>query len=350
MKRVVVKIGSAVVTAGPTVTLSIDRNTVYRLAREIAELSERGLDVIVVSSGAVAMGLEELGLKERPTEMATVQALAAVGQSQLMGLWRDAFRHCGRPVGQLLLTHDDLGDRSRFLNVRGTIDALLSYGVIPIVNENDTVATDEITVGDNDALAAQVAKLMGGDLLVLLTTVDGLLDGAGKLVPRVALTDDPGSLVRDGGSAVGRGGMASKLAAAAAACRGGIEVVIANGHTTGALVAAVDGGPVGTRFESASDGLPSRKHWIAYTLKTRGTLVVDAGAAAAVAEQGASLLPVGITRIEGHFEAGDAVVVIGPAGQELARGLVKDDSTTLSGRIGKKGPVAIHRDDLVRRV
>ncbi len=344
IKRVVVKIGSSVLTADSG-ALEIDRNAIYRLATEISIAAASGLEVIVVSSGAVAMGMEELGLHERPDGMASVQALAAIGQGQLMHQWREAFDRTRIRVGQVLLTHGDLGDRQRFLNVRGTLDSLLAYGVVPIINENDTVMTDEITVGDNDNLAAQVAKLMGGDLLLLLTTVDGLLDAEGNLVPAVGLADDVSELIGVGMSAAGRGGMATKLEAAAAAAHGGIEVVIANGRTPGAVGQAIAGESVGTRFEHEHRGLPSRKHWIAYTLRSQGALHLDAGAARAVCANGASVLPVGITQVEGAFAAGDAVTLVDPSGTVIGRGLARQAAQEITA--GAKGPPAVHRDDLV---
>ncbi len=349
IRRVIVKIGSGVVTATQSGSVRIDRNTIYRLAREIADLVASGLEVVVVSSGAVALGVEELDLRERPRRLAEVQAVAAVGQGLLMHLWREAFLRHRRRVGQVLLTHADLADRTRFLNVRGTVDNLLSRGVITIVNENDTVATEEITVGDNDHLAVQVAKLIGADLLVLLSTVDGLLDAAGKVVATVGLGDDPSGLVSEDSSMTGRGGMASKLEAANAAAHGGIAVVIANGKTPLLLQEITKGGAVGTRFEHAPQGLQSRKHWIAYTLKPKGVLRVDKGAAQAVQSGGASILPIGIRAVEGTFEPGDAVCIFDSSNQEIARGLVRQSARELREGIGTKGPIAVHRDDLVRR-
>ncbi|MFT7621729.1 MAG: glutamate 5-kinase [Myxococcota bacterium] len=350
MKRVVVKVGSSVVTGSTdSGRLEIDRNSLFRIADQICQASASGLQVILVSSGAVAMGLEELDLQSKPGELARVQALAAVGQSQLMRLWHTAFGHHGRHVGQVLLTHQDLDDRTRFLNVRATLDSLLAYGVVPVINENDTVATAEITVGDNDNLASLVAKHMGVDLLVLLSTVDGLLDGEGTVVPRVAAGDDPYDLVTGDTSATGRGGMGSKLDAAAASAASGVSVVIANGKTPGVLAGVLEGQALGTRFEADTRGLTGRKHWIRYVLKPRGTVQLDAGAAAAVLRRGASLLSVGITTVSGDFVAGEAVSIVDPDGIEIARGLARTGATELHERIGTAGGgPAIHRDDLVR--
>lgn len=351
-RRIIVKIGSGVVTSGGPDSLTIDRNTIFRLAAELSQIVERGgVELVVVSSGAVALGIEELDLSAKPERLAEIQAMAAVGQGLLMQLWREAFGRHRLRVAQVLLTHDDLRDRTRLMNVRATLDALLSYGVVPIVNENDTVATDEITVGDNDTLGCQVAKLVGGDLLMLLTTVAGLLDSQGEVVPLVRPSDDPFAHVNGAGSEMGRGGMASKLEAAAAAAHGGIEVVIANGRLPTATRQALEGASVGTRFEPEPDGgLPSRKHWIAYTLKPRGAVRLDAGAATAVLQNGASVLPVGIVAVEGGFVRGDAVRVLDADGVEIARGLSRIDAETLrEGGLGQRGPLVVHRDDLVRR-
>ena len=349
VRRLVVKIGSGVVTVKDGPGLQIDRNVIFRMAAELAAQVQAGLEVIVVSSGAVALGLEELGLPAKPEAMSQIQATAAVGQSLLMQLWREAFgRHRVR-VGQVLLTHSDLADRQRFLNVRATLDSLLAYGCVPVVNENDTVMTDEITVGDNDTLASQVAKLVGGDALMLLSTVDGLLDAAGAVVPLVRLADDPLGLVSASMSATGRGGMGSKVQAARAAAHGGIATFIASGKRRGVIPALLGGETAGTRFEHEERGLPSRKHWIAYTLKPKGILTVDSGAARAVAQAGASLLPIGIVSASGDFEHGDVVRVLDPDGVEVARGLVRQSAADVQGALGKRGPPVIHRDDLVTR-
>ena len=347
IRRLVVKIGSGVVTFGGSSGLEIDRNVFFRIAREVAAARHHGVDVAIVSSGAVALGIEELGLDGRPESMSAVQATAAVGQGLLMSLWREAFARHRLKVGQVLLTHSDLADRQRYLNVRATLDSLLEAECVPVINENDTVATDEIAFGDNDRLATQVANLMGADALVLLSTVDGLLDPAGQLVPYVALSDDPMALVQSRTSSTGRGGMGSKVQSARAAARGGIAVTIANGKKADSVLGLVEGRPIGTRFEHAEQGLPSRKHWIAYTLKPRGALTVDPGAARALRHEGASLLSVGITVVDGDFGVGDLVRVLDPSGNEIARGLIRLAAPELRGQVGTRGPVAIHRDDLV---
>jgi glutamate 5-kinase len=348
VKRLVVKVGSGVVTltAGDG-TLRIDRNTIFELATQLNLAIKSGLEVAVVSSGAVALGMEELELNKRPQAMSQVQALAAAGQGMLMQLWREAFDRHGIRVGQVLLTHSDLADRQRYLNVRTTLDSLLDYGVIPVINENDTVMTDEISVGDNDNLAAQVTKLVGGDLLILLSTVNGLLDEQGQVVSCVGLEDRPEEFIDASANALGRGGMASKLEAARSAGQGGIAVVVANGKQGNVISDILAGKSVGTRFEHKERGLPSRKHWIAYTLKSKGVLYIDDGAAKAVQSEGASLLPIGIVTVEGHFSAGDLVRILNPQGQELARGLCRHSSTEIQSLLGQRGSPIVHRDDLI---
>jgi len=359
--RLIVKIGSGCLTVSDAAKtgerrprVEVDRNTLFRLAADCSALlpppghqDGSHLEIVIVSSGAVALGVEALGLDARPTELADVQAMAAVGQSLLMSLWREAFGRYGRQVGQVLLTHSDLADRTRYLNIRSTLENLLARGVVPIINENDTVMTDEITVGDNDRLATQVAKLLGASQLLLLSTVPGLLGLDGQPIPTVGPDDRPEDFLMEGKSAMGRGGMGSKLAAARAANHGGIEVFIASGRDRGVISAAVHGRPVGTRFIADKEPLSGRKHWIAYTLRPHGQLILDAGATDAVERTGASILPVGIARITGTFGAGEVVSVIADDGREIARGLVKLGSDDLRVLIGQPGPPAVHRDDLV---
>ncbi|HIN86589.1 MAG TPA: glutamate 5-kinase, partial [Myxococcales bacterium] len=328
-------------------SLRIDRNTIFELAAQVNQAVRNGLDVAVVSSGAVALGMEELEINERPQQMAQVQALAAAGQGMLMQLWREAFDRHSLRVGQVLLTHSDLADRQRFLNVRATLDSLLAFSVIPIINENDTVMTDEITVGDNDNLAAQVTKLVGGDLLILLSNVDGLLDSQDQVVSFVGLDDQPENLVDRSTSTHGRGGMASKIEAARTVGQGGISVVVANGKRPNVVTDILAGRSVGTRFDHKKQGLPSRKHWIAYTLKPKGEIHVDAGAANAVQNEGASLLSIGIVRVEGKFSAGDLVRIIDPKGQEFGRGLSRHSSDQIPETVGQRGSTTVHRDDLI---
>jgi glutamate 5-kinase len=361
-RRVVVKIGSK------SLVSAADR--FEALARQIAKLRGEGRAVIVVSSGAIALGRQRLAFDKRPTEMAALQACAAVGQSLLMRAWEQAFAPHDVPVAQILLTHADLADRERYLNARAAIDALVELRAVPIINENDTVAVDEIKFGDNDQLAAMVATLTGADLLVLLTDVEGLLDADGK---RVSLVEEPeraAALVssdkRDPRASfdarpsdLGSGGMSSKLDAAHRATLRGIPSIIADARDPDVLARVLSGEDVGTLFTPKGSRLASRKHWIAYTLRPRGTIIVDAGAASAIRGGRRSLLPAGILGVRGDFSAGDAVTLVDPQGVELARGLSRyatRDVARIAGASTREigsilgfhgGDEIVHRDDLV---
>ncbi|MBX3247022.1 MAG: glutamate 5-kinase [Myxococcales bacterium] len=352
-RRVVVKVGSRSLVAP---------GRFERLAAEIAALRADGRSVVLVSSGAIALGRARLGLDARPKDIPRLQAAAAAGQSRLVRAWEDAFEPHGLPAAQVLLTHADLGDRDRYLNARRALDALLELGAVPIINENDTVAVDEIKFGDNDQLAAMVATLVGADLLVLMTDVDGVLDAEGVRVPVVYDVDEVARFLRAPTDDVGLGGMASKVEAARRATLRGVPVLIASverpdGADT--LTRIVAGDDVGTLFLPQGARLPSRKHWIAYTLRPRGEILVDAGAEAALKSGKASLLPAGVIGVRGDFEPGDAVRVLTVAGTELARGLARYatlDVARLAGakrehveaRLGRPGSgVIVHRDDLV---
>jgi len=349
-RRIVVKIGSRSLVASP--------GRFAALGAQLAALLAAGKKVIVVSSGAIALGRGRLGFTKRPTDIAELQACAAVGQSLLMRAWEEALLPHGLPVAQILLTHADLSDRERWRNGRAAIDALLELGCVPIINENDTVAVEEIKFGDNDQLAAMVATLAGADLLVLLTDVEGLLDRQGQRVSSVSDMAEARALIRKSGDDVGSGGMDSKLDAAHRATRRGIPAVIADARDDGTLPAILRGDDVGTLFLPHGTKLASRKHWIAYTLRPRGVITVDAGAAAALAT-GKSLLPRGVVAARGDFAAGDAITIEGPDGLELGRGLSRykrSDVTLLIGAstkdIGERlgfhdGDEIVHRDDLV---
>ncbi len=351
-RRVVVKIGSRSITAGPHGRFGL-------MAGQIAELRDAGREVVLVSSGAIALGLPRLGLQQRPKAMPKLQAAAATGQSRLMHAYELAFAEYDIEVAQLLLTHAGFADRERYLNARAAIDALLEYGCVPIINENDTVAVDEIRFGDNDQLAAMVATMVGADLLVLLTDVEGLLDERDRRVPLVADAAAAQALAKPTTSSVSLGGMTSKLEAARRACLRGVPVVIADARESDILAQVIDGEDVGTLVLPDGSPLASRKHWIAYTLKPRGKLLLDAGAEAAVRSTGCSLLPAGIIGVQGEFAVGDAVSIVTPTGAELARGLVRYDSgdvrrvagargSQIEGLLGyHSGDVIVHRDDLV---
>jgi glutamate 5-kinase len=324
-------------------------------------LQASGHEVVIVSSGAIALGVKRLRLATRPTELPGLQAAAAVGQSRLMQAWEHAFAAHERTIGQILLTHDDLGNRRRFLSARLTLRALLDQGVVPIINENDTVATDEIKFGDNDQLAALVCNLISADLLIILTDVEGVRDASGVRMPVVFDIEREAAPVAGGSSkdGVGSGGMASKVSSARIVTRTGVPAVVAPGRLPTVLVDVAAGKDIGTLFVPGAEVLSSRKHWIAYGAKPNGQIVVDAGAVRAMAEQGRSLLPAGIVGVDGSFDAGDTVSVMTEQGREIARGLVAysvDDlrkiarlqSAEIEATLGYKSlDEAIHRDDLV---
>jgi glutamate 5-kinase len=349
-RRVVVKIGSRAITQD---------GAFAALAEQVAQLMERGHTIVLVSSGAVAIGYGRLGLAARPRALPQLQAAAAVGQPRLVLAYEQAFARYGVAVAQVLLTHADMADRKRYLNVRRAIDALIELRALPIVNENDTVSTEEIEFGDNDQLAAMVAPLLGADLLVLLTDVHGLLDANKQRVSVVTQLDDVRGLIWEQKSEVSLGGMASKVAAAERALQRGIPVAVAAAADPDVLRRILDGEDVGTLFLPAGAKLASRKHWIAYTLKMRGALIVDDGAARALTQSKRSLLPAGITAVRGRFRAGDAVSIERGDGTQLGRGLVRYDASDVRRLLGARsdeiesrvghyyGDEIVHRDDLV---
>ncbi len=354
-RRVVVKIGSRLIYERPDETLA-------EVAGEVAAMrSQRSF--VVVSSGAIALGRGVLGLAERPRELARLQAVAAVGQGRLMQAWERAFSPYRLHVGQVLLTHDDVADRARFLSARHALAALLELGAIPIINENDTVATDEIKFGDNDRLAALTVSLVAADALVILTDVDGLHDAPPKLggrrIPLVRDVDSEAAPLAGGAtSEVGTGGMASKVQSAKIAGRSGVPTVVARGGA-GVLGRVLAGDDVGTLFVPSDERLQSRKHWIAYALKPAGALVVDAGARAALVDRRKSLLPSGIREVRGAFAIGDAVSILSEDGAEFARGLASYGAEEIVRIRGRRSadiePIlgykyldeVVHRDDLV---
>jgi glutamate 5-kinase len=361
-RRIVVKVGSGLVTApgvGP------DPDQIERLAADIAAI-RREREVVLVSSGAIATGMARLALAERPRSIPEKQAAAAVGQAALMWEYEIAFKRHGLAVGQVLLTAQDIGDRARYLNARNTLLALLEFGVLPIVNENDTVAVAEIKVGDNDNLSALVASLIEADLLILLTDVDGLYtadparDPGATLVPTVeSINDDVLAMAGVHVDGISVGGMATKLEAAQKAAASGVSMIVASGRRPGTLTRILAGEPVGTWFVPKADRLGARKRWIAFAAPAQGRLTVDAGAARALTAQGRSLLPSGIVAVDGDFSTGDVVAVVGPDGKEIARGLVNFDvgearrilgvrTQDIEARLGYKSfEEVIHRDNLV---
>ncbi len=358
VRRVVVKIGSRLVAG--------HRGMTGAVAADVRALRERGVQCVVVSSGAIAFGVRDLELPERPRDLPRLQAAAAVGQGRLVDEWRRAFSAHGLTAAQVLLTHDDVRSRGRYLNARHTLLALLDLGAVPVINENDTVSVDEIKFGDNDRLAALVCSLVEADLLVILTDVDGLYDAdpaaGGHLIPEVRDIDREAVPVAGGTtSGVGTGGMASKVQAAKIAGRFGVPTIVASGRRARPVVPLVDGAPEGTVFWPSLSRLQSRKHWIAYALKPAGRLVVDAGARRALVEGGKSLLPSGVAAVEGSFEAGEAVAILEAGGGEFARGLSayssheieqirghrSDEIRDQLGMRSSYGDEVVHRDDLV---
>jgi len=358
-RRAVVKIGSSSIT---TSLGELDQGAIDGLATQVAAVRESGGEVVVVSSGAIAAGLGPLGLAdERPRDAETLQAVSAVGQSRLMASWDRAFARHGVLAGQVLLAPLDFGHRAQYVHARRTIERLLALGVVPVVNENDAVADDEIRFGDNDRLAALVANLVEADLLVLLSDIEGLFtadprrDSDAALISEVAELDELAGRVEVGGpgSERGSGGMISKLAAVRIATAGGREAVIASAARPGVVVDALGGTvDVGTRFRAGERRLSARKLWIAFALPSAGSLGVDLGASVALTQRGSSLLPAGISQVAGDFDAGDAVEVRGPDGSLIAKGIVRWSSGELRRRAGQRSenqgpPEAIHRDDLV---
>jgi glutamate 5-kinase len=360
--RWVVKIGSALLTNDGQ---GLDLVRIEQWAAQIAELKLAGIEVVLVSSGAVAAGMSRLGWSERPASMELLQAAAAVGQTKLVQTYEDLFQAYGLHTAQILLTHDDLSDRKRYLNARNTLRALLAMPVIPIVNENDTVTTDEIKVGDNDTLGALVANLVEADALILLTDQDGLFDAdprhnaQAKLIRHAQATDPALVAVAGSGGRLGRGGMATKIRAAQLAARSGAVTVIAGGRIDQVLTRLRAGESVGTYLEPDLAPLVARKQWLAGHLQMKGELVIDAGAAGALLNQGKSLLAVGVVSLQGSFQRGECVAVKSEQGVTLARGLVNYDAQDTAKIVGEptrnikallgfiNEPELIHRDNLV---
>jgi glutamate 5-kinase len=361
-RRIVVKFGSSILTRDGV----LRPRRVADLARQVAALCEEGKEIVVVSSGAIALGSRKLGWTHPGRSIPEKQAAAAVGQIDLSELYRRHFARHGRHAAQVLLTRTGLAQHERFLNARHTLQTLLRLGVVPVVNENDTVSTEEIRFGDNDNLSATVANLVGAELLVIATDVEGLYASPpepGKPLPPLLdvvddITPEIARSAGGSGSAFGRGGMTTKLEAARAAARCGAATVLCNGHATDALLRVAHGEPVGTVFLTRSR-LASRKHWLAFTTHTRGQIVLDDGAVRALVERGKSLLPAGIRAVHGEFGIGDPVGCIGADGAEFARGLVAYTSEAIARIAGlatpkipevlgySNGNEVIHRDDLV---
>lgn len=349
-RAVVVKIGSSTLVDARG---RARRRVFANVAADVAALTGNGTPVVVVSSGAIAMGLGSLGREQRPRQLAELQAASAIGQSRLLRRWESALAKAGVGCAQVLLTVGDIHRRDGYLNARRTLETLLGWGMVPVVNENDSTATDEITFGDNDALAAQVAVLLRARLLVLLTDIDGLYDRDPRRNGAVPIPEVADHRLLDGleldasGSSWGSGGMRSKVVAAEMASTGGVAAVIACGHRPGAVLAAAAGGTGGTRFRPDQRPLPAYKLWVRYGKPVQGRLEVDAGARQAVVANGTSLLAVGLRSVEGGFAAGDAVHIC-ESGTPFAVGISRYSAADLRKLAGVRGvDEAVHRDNLV---
>lgn len=365
-ETIVVKVGTRVLTHADG---TLDDQQIGRLAEELNQLLETGRKVVLVSSGAVGAGMSQLDIHERPRDVAQLQAVAAVGQAKLIEAYDRTFRRHGRHAAQVLLTADGLDDRTRYLNVRNTLLALVEYGAVPIINENDTVAVDELvaTFGDNDRLAALVTNLIGAPLLVILSDVDGLYDGdpadeGSKLIPMVSRLDDVLSYVQDKSTGLSKGGMASKLEAARIVTTAGENVIIASGRTPGVLTKIAASESVGTLIIAQGKSVSPWKRWIGFSAQPRGKLVLDEGACRAISEEGSSLLAIGIVAADGDFDKGDIVTLHDRSENEIARGLTNYPATEIQQIKGLKSnkisnvlghlpyEEVIHRDNMLVHV
>ncbi|MDQ2137545.1 glutamate 5-kinase [Alcaligenaceae bacterium B3P038] len=361
--RIVVKVGSSLVTNEGR---GLDRPAVAHWAAQIATLRQQGREVVLVSSGAIAEGMARLGWRKRPVVMHELQAAAAVGQMGLVQAYEAAFAEHGLHTAQILLTHEDLADRHRYLNARSTLFALLRLGVVPIVNENDTVVTDEIRFGDNDTLGALVTNLIEADALIILTDQRGLYGADPRKQPDAPFiaqgqAGDPvlEAMAGGAGSTVGTGGMLTKILAAKRAARSGAHTVIASGREQNVLTRLSQGEPIGTELRAVLPVWSARKQWLADHLRLRGRVVLDAGAVRALTQEGKSLLSIGVVSVEGEFERGDVVACMDDAGRECARGLInysaadtrrilREPSTRIAQILGSMtDPELMHRDNLV---
>ena len=362
-RRLVVKVGSSLVTNQGQ---GLDKAAIARWAAQIALLRSGGKEVVLVSSGAIAEGMQRLGWTRRPQAMHELQAAAAVGQMGLVQVYETAFREHGLHTAQVLLTHADLADRQRYLNARSTLRTLLALGVIPIINENDTVVTDEIKFGDNDTLAALVTNLIEADCLIILTDQAGLYTRDPRAHPSAELVrgakagaPELEQMCGKAGSHIARGGMLTKVLAAKRAARSGAHTVIASGHEAEVLLRLAQGEAIGTHLVAETMPIAARKQWLADHLQVSGRLLLDTGAMRALVKDGKSLLPIGVKGIEGSFERGAVVACISPEGRELARGLVNYGAGEARRIVGRPSsdilsvlgyvdePELIHRDNLV---
>lgn len=362
-RRIVIKVGSSLVTNQGQ---GLDHAALARWAAQIAALKQMDKEIVLVSSGAIAEGMQRLGWDTRPTALYELQAAAAVGQMGLAQAYASGFSQYGLQTAQVLLTHEDLSNRKRYLNARSTLTALLKLNIIPIINENDTVATDEIRFGDNDTLAALVTNLIEADALVILTDQAGLYtsdprkDPAAKLLPEVHAGDPALEKMAGGvGSAISRGGMQTKVIAAKRAARSGADTIVASGHEENILVRLSNDESIGTRFLAKVPVLAARKQWLADYLQVKGYVTLDRGAVKALTADGKSLLPIGVVGVDGEFERGETVSCLDEEGREIARGLInysaietqkilRRTSTEIEAILGYVDePELIHRNNLV---
>ena len=362
-RRVVLKIGSTLLTNAGA---GLDRSAIADWVRQIASLRERGVEVIVVSSGAIAEGMKRLGWTRRPHAVNELQAAAAIGQMGLVQMWESCFAEVGLKCAQVLLTNEDLGDRRRYLNARTTLRSLVALGVVPVINENDTVVVDEIRFGDNDTLGALVTNLIEADAFVILTDQKGLYSADPRKAPDAQLVShgtagDPALEAMAGGAGthLGSGGMITKVLAAKRAAGSGAHTAIVWGREPDVLVRLFGGESIGTLLAASTPPLAARKQWLADHLKPAGRISLDAGAVKALIKDGKSLLPIGATAVEGSFERGEVVSVVGPDGREVARGLanygaadtariLRKPTTEIEAALGYIAePELIHRDNLV---
>lgn len=363
VKRVVVKIGSALLTDGGK---GLNQKSIAIWVAQMAKLKQSGIEVVLVSSGAVAEGMSRLGLKERPNSLHELQAAASVGQMGLVKSFESNFQLHDLHAAQVLLTHDDLSDRKRYLNARSTLMTLLDYGVVPVINENDTVATDEIRFGDNDTLGALVANLVEADLLIVLTDQLGLFDSdpsvnpGAKLISQISSDDTRlAGMAGESRSGLGRGGMATKVSAAKLASRSGASTVIASGAVSDVITNIIAGEELGTYLFTDVEPLVARKRWLVGQLQAKGHLVLDDGAVDVLKGSGKSLLAVGVKSVAGQFSRGELVICLSSTGDEVARGLVNyrsDEIELIKGKVSSQFEVilgysddqeVIHRNNLV---
>ncbi len=359
IKLVVVKIGTSIFSSKSN---PMDRQAIKDISKQVCKLLDRDIKVVLVSSGAIGAGMNLLGQKSRPKTLQRLQAVAAIGQSQLMKAYDEDFKGHGKMVAQVLLTREDLEDHRRYVNAKRTILTILEYGAIPIINENDTVSVDEIKFGDNDTLASLVTNLLGADLLIVLSDVDGLYRhyGKGQVIDTVKeINTEIEELARGTDKETSVGGMATKIKAARVVTDSGIPMVIANGKTEDVLLRILDREKIGTLFIPRLNKLTAKKRWIAFSAASKGSVIVDAGAKRALSEKDKSLLPSGVTDVEGRFDAGDIISVKDDKGRDFARGLVNYSSKEIEKIKGVKSKEIasklgykyydeiIHRDNLV---